>query len=120
MRLHFETIDPFLIAHVQSATMDAGNVRPFKESVTKAVGERRCVLIVDLSKVEEIDSAGLGALVAVLKWVRRFEGSLRVCGLRDQVRAAVELTMLHRILPLHANVEDAIKAEDALTAESRT
>ena len=116
MRVLFETVEPFLIARVICTSMDSGNVRLFKKSVTEAVGERRCVLIVDLSKVEEIDSAGLGALVAVLKWVRCFGGTLRVCGLREPVRAAVELTMLHRIFPLHATVEDAIKTEDALTA----
>ena len=114
--MHFETIEPYLIARVQGTSMDAGNVRIFKDAVMKAVGERSCILILDLSMVEEIDSAGLGALVAVLKWVRRFGGSLRVCGLREAVRAAVELTMLHRIFPLHATIEDAMKAEDALTA----
>jgi anti-sigma B factor antagonist len=109
----FEERDYFLIARCDSAALESGSARLFKEEVTAAVGELRRSLIVDLSSVHEIDSSGLGALVAVLKWVRRFGGSMRVCGLRPAVREVVELTMLHRILPLHLTVEDAIDEETA-------
>ena len=87
--------------------------REFKDIVAGAAGEQPCHLILDLSSIEEIDSAGLGALVAVLKWVRRFEGTMRVAGLNPSVREAVELTMLHRIFPVNATVEEAIREEHA-------
>ena len=87
------------------------NARAFKEELTAAVGEAHRALIVDLSLVREVDSSGLGALVAVLKWVRRFGGTMRIAGVTTPVREVIELTMLHRILPLHATVENAMQEE---------
>ena len=111
MKVNFEQIDLFLVARVRSASLDVGNAREFKDDVAAAAGERHRLLILDLSAVQEIDSAGLGALVAILKWVRRWKGSLHLCGIQSSVREVVELAMLHRVLPLHESVEDAMRAE---------
>lgn len=113
MSTWFEEKDYFLIARCDTAALESGNSRTFKDELTAAVGEERRALIVDLAAVQEIDSSGLGALVAVLKWVRRFGGSMRVCGLQPAVREVVELTMLHRILPLHDTAEEAMVEESA-------
>ena len=113
MSTWFEEKDYFLIVRTDEAALESGNARVFKEEVTGAAGESRRALIIDLSALREIDSSGLGALVAVLKWVRRFGGSLRICGLQPAVREVVELTMLHRILPLHDSVEAAMEEETA-------
>jgi len=109
----FEERDYFLIARCDLVTLETMNARAFKEELTAAVGEQRRALIVDLSSVREVDSSGLGALVAVLKWVRRFGGSMRICAVQPGVREVVELTMLHRILPLHDTVEEAMDEEAA-------
>jgi len=113
MSVWFEERDYFLIARCDLTALESGTARAFKEELTSAVGESHRALIVDLSPVREIDSSGLGALVAVLKWVRRFGGTMRICGVSSPVREVIELTMLHRILPLHATVEDAMSEEVA-------
>jgi anti-sigma B factor antagonist len=111
VNVHVEEKGEFLVATCSESFLESGTARAFKEAVTSAVGERRRSLVIDLSAVREIDSSGLGALVAILKWIRRFGGSMRVCGLQPLVREVVELTMLHRILPLHATVEEAMEEE---------
>jgi anti-sigma B factor antagonist len=113
MSIWFEEKDYFLIARCDLLSLESCNARAFKEEVTSAIGESHRALIVDLSTVREIDSSGLGALVAVLKWVRRFGGSMRISGVSAPVREVVELTMLHRILPLHDTVEEAMDQEAA-------
>lgn len=111
MSVWFEERDYFLIARCDLPALDAGNARSFKEELTAAVGESHRALIVDLSMVREVDSSGLGALVAVLKWMRRFGGTLMIAGVTTPVREVIELTMLHRILPLHETVESAMNEE---------
>lgn len=113
MSVWFEERDYFLIARCDVVALESGNARAFKEELTSAVGEAHRALILDLSQVREIDSSGLGALVAVLKWVRRFGGSMRICGVSSSVRDVIELTMLHRILPLHDTAEEAMSEEAA-------
>jgi len=111
MSVYFEERDYFLIARCDLPSIASGNARAFKEELTAAVGESHRALIVDLSPVREVDSSGLGALVAVLKWVRRFGGTMSIAGVTTPVRGVIELTMLHRILPIHETVESAMTQE---------
>lgn len=113
MTLEVEERGSFLIVSVRARLLENGNARTFKEAVVAAVGEGTRQLILDLSSLEEIDSAGMGALVALLKWVRRFGGSMRLCGVQRNVREPLELSMLHRILPIHTTVEAAIEEQTA-------
>jgi anti-anti-sigma factor len=109
--MNFERKDPFVIARVLGASLDVGTAAEFKRLLIEAVGDRQVVLLVDLSAVHEIDSSGLGAIVAVLKSVRRFGGRVRLCGATSTIREMLELMMLHRVLPLHPSTEDALMAE---------
>ena len=111
MTATFRRQDGLLIARAVGSTLDVGTAGPFKQALIAALGESGLSIIVDLSEVAEIDSSGIGALVAVLKGARRFGGSARLCGARPHVREVLELTMLHRVLPLHESLEEALLAE---------
>src|SRR5436190_21555871 len=111
MSVWFEEKEYFLIARCDMLALESGNARAFKEELTAAIGESHRGLVVDMSHVREIDSSGLGALVAVLKWMRRFGGTMRIAGVTAPVREVIELTMLHRILPMHETVESALEEE---------
>lgn len=111
MIVEIENRGAFLIVKVGVRLLESGNARSFKEALASAAGEGKRQVILDLSNVEEIDSAGMGALVAVLKWVRRFDGSMRLSCVQRTVREPLELTMLHRILPIHATVDEAIEEQ---------
>ena len=52
----------------------------------------------DLSHLRLIDSSGVGAIVALFKTVRAYEGSLTVVGVRDQPLAILRLLQLDRVL----------------------
>lgn len=62
-------------------------------------------LVIDLSAVPFVDSSGLGALVAVLKAVRRRGGELRLAAPSEQARKLLKLTTLERVLPI-ADAQD--------------
>ncbi len=65
-------------------------------------------LVVDLSGVGFIDSAGLWALVSAFKRARAVTGDVVLCGVRPAVRAVLELTSLDRVLEVFADREAAL------------
>ena len=71
-------------------------------------GYRR--LIVDLSQVNTIDSAGLGVLIELLKKIRVGEGELRVAGIPAHLQIVFELTHLDQVFRIYSNADDAIAA----------
>lgn len=89
--------------------LTAANSTHFKESVVAHVEDGHSRLVVDMSAVSFVDSAGLGALVGVLKRIGN-RGDIVVCGLADSVRQMFELTRMNRIFTEYPDRETAIAA----------
>lgn len=85
---------------------DSTQVSSFKQQYEQAVAGRACYLGIDLSQVEFLDSAGLGALVACHKHVRQLGGQMGLIAPRPLVLNLLIMTALDKILPIYANVED--------------
>lgn len=67
-------------------------------------------LVVDLSRVDFLDSTGLGVLVGALKRVRSANGDLNVVCTTERIRKIFEITGLGTIFGLHTTVDEAIAA----------
>ena len=67
-------------------------------------------LVVDLTQVTYVDSAGLAALVSGLKAAREAGGTLDLVGLDGQVLKVLRLTLLDRVIETHSDLETALNA----------
>lgn len=67
-------------------------------------------LLVDLSAVSFMDSAGLGALVATRKQARVFQGSFGLVAPSKQVSRLLSLTAMDKVFPCFDSLEDALSA----------
>lgn len=78
---------------------------------------RRVVL--DLSGVSSIDSAGIGELALLQTWAQRENVGFKVAGLNTLVRTLLELTNLDSVLEIHCSVDDALASfrEDGVCAD---
>lgn len=72
------------------------------------------VLLLDLSNVKFIDSAGLGALVKVLKTTEGNGKRLILCGLKSQVAMLLQLTRMNNLFEI---VDDRFAVADILNGE---
>ena len=66
-------------------------------------------VILDLSRVQFVDSAGLGVLITVYKATRTRGRQARFAGVRPEVHHIMEMIHLNRILELSTNVSSAIR-----------
>ncbi|WAH51602.1 STAS domain-containing protein [Pseudescherichia vulneris] len=76
--------------------LDASVAAAFKDAVVREIGEDRKALIVDFSKIEFIDSSGLGMLVSLLKMMNG-KGEMTLCALNPGIRNMFTLTRMDRI-----------------------
>jgi anti-anti-sigma factor len=67
-------------------------------------------LVVELSGLEAIDSAGLGELVVVHMWIRASGCSLKLAGARPRIRELLELTNLLSVFDVHPTLDDALRS----------
>ena len=88
--------------------LDAYTVALFREALT-ALGEEKYVLV-DLSDVPFMDSAGLGALIGGIRRARENDGDVAVACNRPALTRLLHTTGFDRIVPVRESVEEAVLA----------
>jgi anti-sigma B factor antagonist len=67
-------------------------------------------LVVDLTEVEYVDSAGLGLLLYTYGVLTEKKGALRLCGAGPRVQSMLKLTKSDTILAIDASREESLAA----------
>lgn len=119
---HLETTGPIGDCGVLHVTgeVDVYTAPMLREQIAELAAKGAVHLIVDLGRVEFLDSSGLGALIGGLKRLREHGGSLTPVISRPSILRIFEITGLTRALAPQPSVPDAI-ADDPhwrQTAES--
>jgi anti-sigma B factor antagonist len=104
-----ETVGDVSVLTLTGTFLDASNAPALKHEVGALV-ERASRLVLDLSRVEFVDSSGCGAILTCLRQVNSVGGKLAVCGVTRPVRALFELVRMNRILDVYDSREAAIRA----------
>lgn len=109
MNLTFTRQGPICILRVEDSRIDASVAIAFKDRFRELVAGDTGDVILDLAKVDFLDSSGLGALVAA----RKLLGAGRVlelAGLTPAVSKVMTLTRMTTVFPIHADVAVAAAA----------
>ncbi|MCG6962678.1 MAG: STAS domain-containing protein [Acidobacteria bacterium] len=93
---------------VAGSELNAHNAPEAKTTLRGLVNSGRVKLIIDLSALSFIDSAGLGALLTAFKTAGAAGGQLVLCGLSQPVKSIFELTRLDRVFPIFDTQEEAV------------
>jgi anti-sigma B factor antagonist len=104
MQLATRRVGEWLVASPAERRIDVKLAGELKRRMTALIEEGNQCIILELSRVEYIDSAGLGAIVSILKALDG-RGSLILAGCGEQVSALLELTGLDTILETTSTVE---------------
>ena len=81
-----------------------------RELLIDLVSKNNYQLIVNMDKVEFLDSTGLGALVGGLKRVRAHDGSLDLVCTQERLLKIFRITGLTKVFGIHETVDQAIAA----------
>lgn len=80
-----------------------------KEEVKQAIEkDGRFQVVIDLSKVDFIDSSGLGVLIGWFKTVNQAQGKIAYVCLTEYVSKIISLAKLDKIFPIYATAEEAL------------
>lgn len=89
--------------------VDVYTAPKLRERLVELVGEGHHNLVVDMTKVEFLDSTGLGVLVGGLKRVRAHEGTLALVCNQERILKIFRITGLTKVFPIYESVDDALQ-----------
>lgn len=81
----------------------------YKQTLTDVIAQNNRI-VVDLEKLEYIDSTGLGAMVFILQ--RNFDngGDIKIAKLQGKARIVFDITKAYKIFDIFDTVEEAVAA----------
>ncbi|MBM7492283.1 anti-sigma B factor antagonist [Micromonospora luteifusca] len=95
--------------------LDMSTTPELRDQLRKLVESEPQVVVVDLTRVEFMDSSGLGVLVVAYKDLRERNARLALAGVSQPVRTVLSITSVDRVIGVFESVRDA---EEALSAVS--
>lgn len=107
MTLKSTIADDTRIIEVDADRIDAAMAIQFKEDMRTETLEGPDRVVLDLSKVDFIDSSGLGAIVASMKQMGG-KRRLDLAGLTPTVDKVFRLTRMDTVFALFPTVDDAV------------
>lgn len=108
MEIEIKEKDKILVVKSLEKNLEAVNSRDFKTKLVESINEGHHAIVINLSKVEFIDSSGLGSLISILKLLASQKGSLAFCEIQEPVKRIFTLTRLNQVFSLFPTEEEAI------------
>ncbi len=109
MLLDTQNQDSLMIAQPTRSRLDAEVAMEFRQEMVDLYHQGNSQILLDLSRIDFLDSSGLGSIVSVLK-IMREKGDLQLCGVKETVMSTFRLTRMDRVFRLHSSVQDGVAA----------
>jgi anti-sigma B factor antagonist len=94
-----------------SGTITMGSqLQSFEWAVEEETKKNNNRIVVDLSQITYLDSAGVGVLVGCHGVAKNSGGAMRLAGPTDRVKAIFKLTGLEKVLHIDATLDAAVAA----------
>ncbi len=79
-----------------------------KKAFDKLIARKTPRIVIELSRVNYVDSSGLATLVGILKNMRSYGGKMRLSGMSSKIKSLFEITKLDKLFEIMASEEGAI------------
>lgn len=100
MDISSEVVDGVQVVRVQESRIDASVAIQFKDKMREVTGGQGGRVILDLGKVGFVDSSGLGAIVAVMKFLAP-ACKLELAALTPTVGKVFHMTRMDSVFAIH-------------------
>ena len=98
-----------IIVHCQGRIVYRDEAAALSRLVSQAL-QSTSKLVLDLSGVSSMDSAGIGELALMQSWAQGKGVSFKCAGPNNLVRNLLDLTNLDSVLEIHSSIDDALES----------
>lgn len=102
--------NPEVIVLEASGSLDLNTVDEFETALNGILRKGQYRIILDLSKLDYISSAGIGVLVGNIKDIRKNRGDIKFSNVHPNIYRVFEMMDLFKIFKSHPSEKEAVLA----------
>jgi len=104
-------LEGFTLLNVEGVIKLGESAQFFAQTLERALADDRGHVIIDFSKINFIDSTGIGELVGYLGRFKSSRRELILVNPSDRIRKLLQVARLAELFPTYDSVEAAVAAE---------
>ncbi len=102
-----EKIDDIYIFKL-GGRLDSNTSLEFEKNITQTIEDGAIYIIIDFENIEFISSAGLRAILSIIKILKRRKGKIVLCSMTDSVKEVFKISGFDTLLTIVLSRDDAI------------
>jgi anti-sigma B factor antagonist len=102
-------VDSIVVVELENSIIGNSESVEINQIFTQHIEEGFLKFVVDLSKVNIMNSSGLGTLIAGLTAIKKRNGILKVAGANNQIQQLLKVTKLDSVFELNDTLEKTLK-----------
>jgi anti-sigma B factor antagonist len=107
MTLRIQALDDQVWTIAPRGRIDQPAARAIEDALNELCDTGRSRVVVDLSEVIYVASAGLASLLTGVRRARLLKGDVRLSGMNDRVREVFEMSGFDQVFAIYATAEQA-------------
>jgi anti-sigma B factor antagonist len=108
MKLSVKEHEKVVIFEIKGKIMGGPDAVVFHDTLKDYITKGYRNFVMDLSKVDWMNSSGLGILISGLTTIKNAGGELRLAKVTDKIQSLLLITKLISVFSTHDSVEDAL------------
>jgi len=108
MRITAREHDKVVILELKGKIMGGPDAQEFHDTLKKYIADGYKKFLLDLSKVDWMNSSGLGILISGLTTVKNAGGELKLARVSEKIESLLMITKLITVFETYSSVEDAL------------
>ncbi len=108
MRVDVRQTEDVIIVDLAGRLVSGTGDQLLREVMNELLAASWTKILLNLSEVTKIDSAGIGELVASMKLAKRFGSRVKLLHVRGQIRDILELSQILPLLEIYEDEQTAI------------
>lgn len=101
---------PATVIALEGNLMGGPDASSLNSQIHSLLEEGKKAVVLDMSKVQFINSSGLGLLIGTVNALRSAGGTLKVAGASEKIRTLIKITKLEGLFELYSSVDEAVAA----------
>ncbi len=110
MNINTEKVNDVVVIRLEGKLVIGEPVEKFRNALDSLIKEGNKKFVIDLSKVDYMDSTGLGELVRAYTTAKKHDGELKLASMTAKIKDLMTMTKLLTVFENYESVEEAIKS----------
>ncbi|MCI0532505.1 MAG: STAS domain-containing protein [candidate division Zixibacteria bacterium] len=108
MKLSSREVGSLVVLEPKGKIMGGPDATLLHDQLHEFIQQGKKKVIIDLSKVDWMNSTGLGILISALTTLRNNQGELKLANVTDKIQSLLTITKLVTVFESHNSVEQAV------------